>query len=313
MSHAIVTGGAGFIGLALTTRLIEDGWNVTVIDDFSTHDDMWAQVQKIPAEAELKNGRVQDIAPRWGKVDAIFHLAGKVGPVGVLRYKGQIAPDTITGNARVAEWAGLYDCPLIDISTSEIYGSPERTNAEEDPKVFPYPASARMEYAVAKLAAETMLLNSDCDARIIRPFNIAGPGQRKDGGFIIPRFVRQALDDADMTVYYPGTQRRAFTHIDDFIDGLMLVLHKGQEKSVYNLGNPDTETSIIEVAMAVRNAVQKGHITMVDPQSLWGTDFKEAADKVPNAEKAMRELGWKPWRTLDTIIKDVVEYEVQQR
>ena len=74
---------------------------------------------------------------------------------------------------------------------------------------------------VAKMAAETMLLNTDgLDVRIIRPFNVAGPRQREEGGFVLPRFIRQAKAGEPLTVYTPGTQRRAFTHVLDIVDGV---------------------------------------------------------------------------------------------
>jgi UDP-glucuronate decarboxylase len=306
MKTAIVTGGAGFIGKALTTRLLRDCWEVTVIDDFSTH-----AKREYPEHCNLRfiEGRVQDSITHRVHVDAIFHLAGKVGPVGVLKHKGRIAIDTIEAAEKVAYWGWLYHCPVIDISTSEIYGSPDKTNAEDDPKVFPYPASARMEYAVGKLAAETMLLNRDgMDVRIIRPFNVAGPGQSPLGGFVLPRFAQQALANTDLTVYAPGTQRRSFTHIDDIIDGIVLLYESGSPGDVYNLGSPFNDCTMLELAREVIRYAGAGRVKIVDPVGLWGDTFKEAADKVPNASKAMKELGWMPIRTRADIVSDTVDY-----
>jgi UDP-glucose 4-epimerase len=305
MKTAIVTGGAGFIGSHLVDRLLREEWEVVNVDDFSTHHD-----KRWPMNtAYLLQGRVQDVVMRKPHVDAIFHLAGKVGPTGVLRYAGLIAKDTVDSTTRVADWGKWYECPVIDISTSEIYGSPDKENAEHDPKVFPTSHSARMEYAVAKLAAETLLLNTpDLDVRIVRPFNIAGPRQRPDGGFVIPRFVQQALQDKTLTVYAPGTQRRAFTHVDDFVDGVMLAYHKGVKGEAYNMGNPWNVASIMDIAATVLAEVGKGRIEVVDPNTLHGPEFREAPEKVPNADKAMRELGWMPKYGRRRIITDTITY-----
>jgi UDP-glucose 4-epimerase len=301
---AVVTGGAGFIGKALTRRLVLDGWNVVVIDDMSTH-----MTHDYPDEGvKFIQGRTQDAILREHDVHAIFHLAGKVGPVGVLRWAGHIAQDTIDAADKAGGWAAFHNCPLIDISTSEIYGSPDASNAEDDPKVFPYTASARMEYATAKLAAETMLLNRDMlDIRIVRPFNVAGPGQKPEGGFVLPRFIIQALTGRPLTVYLPGTQKRAFTHVDDLVEGIMLVYEKGQKGQAYNLGNPHNETTMTELAMRVVAHVGQGRVEFVDPNEIWGPDFREAADKVPNADRAMA-LGWKPKHSLDRVVADAVDY-----
>lgn len=304
---AVVTGGAGFIGAALSKRLMRDGWKVVIIDDYGNHTSINYDPEL--ADAELLQGRVQDVIMRKRHVDAIFHLAGRVGPVGVLRFKGRIASDTVGSASRVAEWAKHYECPLIDISTSEIYGSPGKHNAESDAKVFPNHASARMEYAVAKLAAETMLLNADgLDVRIIRPFNVAGPGQMPEGGFVIPRFVIQALTGKRLTVYTPGSQVRSFTHIDDIVDGIIALYEHGKSGYIINLGTPKNACSMTQLALDVIHHVGKGSINIVDPVLLHGPDFIEAPEKVPNAELAKATIGWEAKKSRDDIIVDSIQY-----
>jgi UDP-glucose 4-epimerase len=308
-THAIVTGGAGFIGQALVKRLQSMDVYVTVIDDWSTHASPYQEI----LGDKLIIGRVQDtVMP--ADAQTIFHLAGKVGPVGVLRWKGEIAKDTIESAYIVGQWAREMESQLIDVSTSEVYGNDLDYNGEDDPKVFPYPASARVEYAVSKLAAETMLLNTrGLDVTIIRPFNIAGPGQRADGGFVIPRFVNQALDDDYITVYHPGSQVRSFTHIDDFIDGVIAVSNKGRRGHTYNLGNPYNKVTMFSLARQVRTLVGKGKVAIVYPSDLHGHEFTEAKDKIPESNKAMTELGWAPSKHVFDIVGDTIEYEMKRR
>lgn len=304
---AIVTGGEGFIGAALAKRLLRDGWSVVIIDDFGNHDEV--RYDRELAEAHLIQASVQTALMREKSVDVIYHLAGRVGPVGVMKFKGRIASDTIDSAARVAQWALDYGCPVIDISTSEIYGSPGKHNAEDDAKVFPNPASARMEYAVAKLAAETMLLNTQgLDVRIIRPFNVAGPGQRPEGGFVLPRFVISALTGTPLTVYKPGNQLRSFTHIDDIVDGIIALYENGRSGYIVNLGTPKNACPIYQLALEVVSHVGAGVIEIVDPVAIHGPNFKEAPEKVPNSDKASALIGWEAKKSRDEIICDTIEY-----
>lgn len=281
--RAIVTGSAGFIGSHLVDRLTADGWDVTAID------------RKVGPS-------IQGMTELPQSVDAIFHLASPVGPIGVLGWAGRIATEVVECSDIVARWAAAYGCPLVDVSTSEVYGS-GGNDAESDVCTFRPETSARKEYAVAKLAAETMLRNRELDLRIIRPFNVAGPRQSSEGGFVIPRFIEQARAGVPLTVYQPGTQRRAFTHVLDIVDGMVRSLDWPAD--VYNLGNPANSTTMVDLAkrvLAVMGLV--GSTVIVDPKALHGADFREAPDKLPNASKA-NALGWRPWRYLNDILLDV--------
>jgi len=189
--RAIVTGGAGFIGSRLVDRIHAEGGNCLVIDDFSTHTGSPRWPKPYPKGSAFYNANVADVTipKEWWEVDAVFHLAGKLGPVGVLYHKGSIAYDTIVAASQSGRWASKSNVPLIFMSTSEVYGSPDEANSEDTPKVFRQ-FTARSEYAVSKLAAENMLVNRPgLDVRVIRPFNVTGPGQRADGGFVLPRFA----------------------------------------------------------------------------------------------------------------------------
>ena len=306
----IVTGGEGFIGSRLVDRFLAEDHQVLIIDDYSTH----ARPNQSSNAARILQGRVQDaILPKdFREPHVIFHLAGKLGPVGVLKFKGEIAKDTIDAAYTVGAWAKDACCPLIDVSTSEVYGSPDEANSEDTYKVF-RGFTARSEYAISKLAAENMLVNTDeLDVTVVRPFNVTGPGQRAEGGFVIPRFVQQALSGKQMTIYEPGTQRRSFTHVDDILDGIMLAWQAGKPKEVYNLGNPDNTRTMIQIADLVAKGVGSTRLypsIIVDPTTLHGPDFKEAPEKIPNVDKAIRELGFNPSRPIEQIVSEAIEWE----
>ena len=298
MRLALVTGGKGFIGSHLVERLLRDGWLVTVVDDGRSGG------TEVPG-AEYIRRSVSEAGRLGWAVDAVYHLAGPVGPVGVLSQAGRIVPDIVRDAGVVRDIAKRCDAPLVYVSTSEVYGLQQQPMTEQAPRIIQAGHSARMEYAVAKMAAETMLLNTTgLDVRIIRPFNVAGPRQRELGGFVLPRFIRQAKEGKPLTVYTPGTQRRAFTHVLDIVDGIVRAAGPGAS-GVYNLGNAANECAIWDLAEEVRAVLgSASDIEVIDPVSLWGPFFAEAPDKLPDADKARRELGWVPTRTRRQVIED---------
>ena len=301
---AIVTGGAGFIGSHLTERLVADGHDILVIDDFRSGRTRIDGARYL--EMPLAYAPRPTMAP-----DVIYHLAGPVGPVGVLHEAGRIVPEIVGAADLLRQWALYWDVPLVYVSTSEIYGQQQQPMTEWAPRIIQPGHSARLEYAVAKMAAETMLLNTDgLDVRIIRPFNVAGPRQREEGGFVLPRFIRQAKAGEPLTVYTPGSQRRAFTHVLDIVDGIIRAATLGMPGEWYNLGNPDNECSIWDLAEEVRAVLgSASDIAIVDPTTLWGPAFREAPDKVPAIDKAREQLAWEPRRTRREVIEDAAGWQ----
>lgn len=297
--RAVVTGGFGFIGRHLVAQLLYNGDHVTVIDDGRNGTEPLEDRPNLTIRPSAVE-RVYLI-----QADVIYHLAAPVGPVGVLSLAGKITQDVIDSSAMVARWALANRAVLINVSTSEVYGS-GGADSESDPCSFRAPPSARKEYAVAKLAAETMLANMPgLRVRTIRPFNVAGPGQRSEGGFVLPRFIEQAQRGEPLTVYEPGSQRRSLTHVYDVVDGLVLAAERGVDGELYNLGNPANECSMLDLAIRVLEVMGlSGEARLVDPVALHGPSFREAPDKLPVSDKARRELGWHPTRSLDRIIGD---------
>lgn len=302
---AVVTGGNGFIGSHLVDRLIRDGHHVIVIDWDARADLLkrWGDAVQFIEED------VRDLAGFWTEPDVIFHLASPVGPLGVLTWAGRITDEVVGGCRAAAYWAQMYQCPLVYVSTSEIYGGGDRgLCAEDSPRTVSPVQSARLEYQTAKLAAEVMLLNTvGLDVRIIRPFNVAGPRQSSAGGFVLPRFIEQALAGEPLTVYEPGTQRRALTHVLDIVDGIVRSWTHGKPGRDYNLGNPANTATIMELAHDVTEFFPDATIEVVDPVQLHGEAFKEAAEKFPDASRAIAELDWHPFRSRAKIIVDAIE------
>jgi UDP-glucose 4-epimerase len=307
---AVVTGGLGFIGSHLVDRLLVEGMDVLVIDDHRSSrlqaDELWPYERRVQV-IQMDCATLADL-PMTPEV--VFHLASPVGPVGVLGKAGQITGEILDGCRTAARWAIKAGVPMIDVSTSEIYGGGNQgLCAENLPRIVEAGAWARLEYQTAKLAAEVMLLNNErLDVRIIRPFNVAGPRQSPNGGFVLPRFVQQALNGEPITVYAPGTQRRALTHVVDIVDGIWLAWRKDAAHREFNLGNPGNTCTMTALATEVADYCGGADIEVVNPTELHGPGFVEAAEKFPDATRAMSELGWSPTRSRADVIADTVAW-----
>lgn len=322
MTRALVTGGFGFIGTHLVERLLADPEaRVHVVDSLVTSPiDVKAFLAQLPPDAR---GRltfdIETVAQHFARrprtaFDEIYHLASVVGPVGVLKHAGMILRRITDDTYSVAEHAEETGAMLCDISTSEIYGGGrDGFCAEGDSMIIPPKISPRLEYAVGKLGAEVALVNmvraGKLHATIVRPFNVAGARQSPQGGFVLPRFLGQALRGEPLTVYGEGKSVRAFTDARDISDGIVRVMRHGRAGEAYNIGNPANRTTILDLARRVVAVTKSSSpIEFVDPKKLWGPTFEEANDKYPDATRAMTELGWNPKRSLDEIIWDTAEY-----
>lgn len=316
MKKILITGGLGFIGTHCVEKWQQEGYEVTIIDNLSSN--------ALPAShPRFRNCRViiQDLLKVKDDLlgfDIILHLASPVGPVGVLKHSGVMAKIIIDDIYWAINIAIQNNCPLIFVSTSEIYGHRDSKTylQENDPKVLVGDFTVRNEYAIAKLLAEIAVTNTakikkDFQYQIIRPFNVTGRYQLPDGGFVLPRFVNQAINGQDITVYYDGKQIRAFTWVKDIVDGIFLVSNAPKElfNQEWNIGNEFNECPILYFATKVKELTgSQSSITHVDPQQLHGSLFAEAPEKIPNSNKITSLLGWKPTKGVDSIIKEVIEF-----
>jgi len=322
----LVTGGFGFLGTTLVEELLrEEGDSaIHIVDNLSTspiQPDGFLEEIGNPSNLTYSVTTVQEFLrdTSMERFDEIYHLASVVGPAGVLPFAGKMVRSIVDDTYALMDAASRWKARLLDVSTSEIYGGGRSGFcSEEYEKIVPAATTIRLEYAVGKLAAETAIINtcavSDLDAVIVRPFNIAGPRQSGKGGFVLPRFLVQALADEPITVFGDGKQVRAFTHVRDMCRGILLAMAKGRKGEAYNVGNPANRMTILELAQRVVQLTgTKSPIVFVDPKTIHGPHFAEANDKYPDARKAERELGWRAERGADAVIADALEYILRSR
>lgn len=312
----LITGGMGFIGKVLVKKILDKtDYHITIVDNLSSSN----VVKKI-----IDNRRIMFIkkdfstykSNTFDRFSQIYHLASPVGPVGILRYKGQIGKIIVEQVYKVAQMSHQMKAKLLDISTSEVYGKhpdDEKVGQRESiDKIVPAKITVRLEYGVAKLLSEIILhnfnLSHPLNYNCVRPFNIVGPGQNDDLGFVIPRFVKQCLTNKPMTVYGDGKQKRTFTHVEDFVDGIFAVMESNIAGEIFNIGNPKNFISILELARKIKKITNsKSQIVLTDPTKLFGKDFAEAWNKIANIDKIRKMIGWKPQWNLNRIINQAAE------
>lgn len=325
MKKILVTGGFGFLGTTLVERLLrdEDDVHIHIVDDLSTSPisipDFIDNLRKSNDDSQCTFDimTVKDFFEKMPAYyhqhpfDEIYHLAGPVGPAYVITQGGKMVRSVVHDIYLLIDYCLEYGTKLLDVSTSEVYGGGDKDGlcSEDTPKIFQPQTNMRMEYALAKLAAETAITNmcvvSDLHAVVVRPFNIAGPRQSVSGGFVVPRFVQQAVNRLPYTVFDTGEAIRAFTHVKDVADGLILAMRDGERGIAYNIGNISNRIPIKELAYAVNSVLGiDNELSFVNPKDIYGEYYAPAHDKYPDASKAINELDWNPTLSVVTIIKD---------
>jgi UDP-glucose 4-epimerase len=315
--RVLVTGGVGFIGTNLVKRLCEEGSCVEVVDDLSSSS--MTEEKKMLYEqygVMLRRNTVALWRPSpFVRYAEIYHLACRVGPAHVTKYAGRMAGEIVGDAVKMAELAIRDGAPLISISTSEVYGRDPlgRPQDESLPLEFSATPSARQEYTLGKYMTEVALQNiSAIDmclrVNLVRPFNIVGPGQGSEGGYVLPRFVAQALAGEPLTIFGDGTQTRAFTHVSDLVEALILIMESGKTGKIYNVGTPENTLTIADLASLVIDVLDsKSEIRFVDPQKLFGKLYTNAPSKIPSIDLIRREIGWSPEWSLREIIEDTAK------
>lgn len=309
----LVTGGLGFIGQHLVKKLMSEFSDSTIdiVDNLSNNSIKPEHIKSDNVNVVISS--VDVFVPK-DKYDYIYHLASPVGPAGVLNYAGKMGPMVVNDAYKLAKIALDMGAKLLDVSTSEVYGrDPGGIPQKEDiDKIVPSNITIRLEYGVAKLLSEICLFNlmkvTPLKVNFIRPFNIIGPGQRGEVGFVLPRFVQSALSGEPLTVFGNGTQVRTFTHVEDIVDAMIMIMKSKISGEVFNVGNPQNLISIHDLAKkVVEFSHSSSDIKFVDPTTIYGPYYAEAWNKIPDIHKIQNMLDWNPKWELDDIIKQVIE------
>jgi UDP-glucose 4-epimerase len=310
----LVTGGSGFIGSHLTAALLNRGDSVVVLDDLSTGSAKNLEGVASNSNLEIVSGSILDIAlvdSLVAKVDYVLHLAAAVGVFNIVNDPLKSLQTNIGGTENVLDACAKHGKPFFLTSSSEIYG--KNTNvplSEESDRIVGSPLKSRWSYSEAKAIDESLAFfhytQNKLPVRIVRLFNTVGPRQIGQYGMVVPRFVSAAISGEAISVYGDGKQSRAFCHIDDVIEALLLVIDSPKAiGQVYNVGN-NFEISIADLAkkvIEVTNSSSK--LEFKSYADAYGPGFEDLERRVPDISKVERDLGWAPKRDLTQIIQDI--------
>jgi UDP-glucose 4-epimerase len=310
----LVTGGAGFIGSHLSERLIADGHQVTVIDDFSTGRATNLSGLKTRETFKLIEGSILDtelLNPLINESDYVFHLAAAVGVFNIVKNPLASLLTNIRGTENVLEAAYLSKTPVFLTSSSEVYGKNISDSLKEsDDRILGSPVTLRWSYSEAKAIDESLayayFIEKQLETRIVRFFNTVGPRQLGAYGMVVPRFVKSALANEPITIYGDGTQTRCFAHVYDVIDAVIAIAFADNTiGKVINIGN-DFEISINGLAQKIiAETGSKSEIVYVPYNEAYGDGFEDMERRVPNIDLINQLVGWKPKRDLRTMISDI--------
>jgi nucleoside-diphosphate-sugar epimerase len=290
--RAVVTGGAGFIGSHLVDAVLDRGWSVVVVDDFSSG--LTENVTRFADEPRFEFIEA-DICGDWtvdGPVDLVLNFASPASPPKFLERPLETLEVGSTGMKKVAEMAIEKGARLIQASTSEVYGEPQVHPQPEEYWGNVNPIGPRSVYDESKRYAEAMLgayhRMGLLDVGIVRIFNTYGPRLHSTDGRVVSNFVHQALSGKPLTVYGTGKQTRSFCYVGDLVRGIFALADQRGEFGPVNLGNPQ-EITVLELAQIV------GDLTGVSV-SLEYSDLPtdDPTQRKPDITRAQSLLGWEP-------------------
>lgn len=287
----LVTGGAGFVGSHVAERLLENGHEVVVADNYFTGSK--DNIEHLLGNPKFEILRHDVTFPLYVEVDAIYNLASPASPIHYQHDPVQTTKTNVMGAINTLGLAKRLRVPILQASTSEVYGDPEVHPQPEEYWGKVNPIGPRACYDEAKRVAETLFFDyhrqHGLKIRVARIFNTYGPRMAADDGRVVSNFIVQALRGEPLTIYGDGSQTRSFCYVDDLVGGLIaLMQNKSDETGPVNLGNPG-EFTMLELADLVLELT--GSSSKVEHRPLPQDDPKQ---RQPQIDKAKKVLGWEP-------------------
>jgi UDP-glucose 4-epimerase len=313
--RVLITGGAGFIGSHLADALLAQGDEVTILDNLTTGSR--ANIAHIEDRITVHSGDIRDAALVRSLIkdaDLVLHMAAALGVKNIMENTVESVDINFTGSDVVLKAATELNKRLLIASTSEIYGkNPAQPLNEESDRVVGAPQKIRWTYSDAKALEEaiahTLHRTHGLKVTTVRFFNTVGPRQTGQYGMVLPRFVKQALNNEDITIYDDGSQSRVFCHVEDAVRAVLtLIKDDSTIGEYYNVGGVG-ETTIKELAERViaRTGSQSKLVSIPFDQA-YGPGFEDMQRRVPDISKIKAAIGWAPTHSLDSIIDSVAEF-----
>jgi UDP-glucuronate decarboxylase len=299
----LVTGGAGFIGSHLSDRLLAEGHEVICLDNLMTG--CRRNIEHLRDNPAF-SFRLHDVtAPLDIEVDEIYNLACPASPIHYQRDPVQTVKTAVLGAVNMLDLAKRLGVPILQASTSEVYGDPLVHPQPESYWGNVNPAGPRACYDEGKRCAETLFFDYHrqygVDIRVARIFNTYGPRLRRADGRVISNFIVQALRGDPVTIYGDGGQTRSFCFVSDMVDGLVRLMSAGDARmGPVNLGNPRECTMRDLAGLILQETASRSSLVYLPlPED-------DPRQRRPDIRLAHTALGWEPFVALDTGIRETV-------
>jgi UDP-glucose 4-epimerase len=315
----LITGGAGFIGSHLAEELLARGHRVHVLDDLST--------------GSIDNIRHLKADPRFGctietcasaavvadlvdEADVVYHLAAAVGVDLIVESPVHTIETNVHCTEVVLAQASKRRKPVLLASTSEVYGKSASLPFREDGDLVLGPSTTgRWSYACSKAIDEFLALaywkERMLPTVVARLFNTVGPRQTGRYGMVVPKLVAQAMSGRPLTVFGNGLQTRCFCHVGDVVQALVELAALGEAAygEVFNIGSQE-EISMLDLAERIRTLTRSAsEIVLVPYDEAYEAGFEDMPRRLPDIAKIEAAIGWRPTRSLDEILTDVITFQ----
>ena len=301
----LITGGAGFIGSNLVSRIIKEATKVIVIDNLITGSNENLKKFEKYENFVFHSHDIQNHFDPQENIDFVIHLASCASPVAYSNHPINTLKSGSIGTINALGIARKYGSKFLLSSTSEVYGDPKVTPQPESYWGNVNPVGPRSMYdeskRFAEAATQAYISEYSLNAKIIRIFNTYGPSMQINDGRVVTNFIVQALKNQDITIYGDGSQTRSFCYVDDTVAGLLLALNYDNPE-IFNIGNDNEITIkefaefIIEVTNSRSNLVYKD-LPQDDP-----------LQRNPDLTKSSKILGYKPLVSLEEGILKTINW-----
>ena len=301
----LITGGAGFLGSHLTERLLNEGNDVLVVDNFFTGNKQ--NLAHLMGNPNLEIMRHDVTFPLYVEVNQIYNLACPASPVHYQYDPVQTTKTSVHGAINMLGLAKRTRARILQASTSEVYGDPEVHPQPEGYWGRVNPIGIRSCYDEGKRCAETLFFDyyrqHQTDIKVVRIFNTYGPRMHPNDGRVVSNFIVQALQGKDITIYGDGSQTRSFCYVDDLI-AAMIRMMKSEEgfTGPVNIGNPGEFTMLELAQLVLKLSNSKSKIVY---QPLPSDDPKQ---RQPDITLAKAKLAWEPKVKLEDGLKETIAY-----
>ena len=301
----LITGGAGFIGSNLVSRIINEATKVIVIDNLITGSNENIKKFEKYENFVFHSHDIQNHFDPQENIDFVIHLASCASPVAYSNHPINTLKSGSIGTINALGIARKYGSKFLLSSTSEVYGDPKVTPQPESYWGNVNPVGPRSMYdeskRFAEAATQAYISEYSLNAKIIRIFNTYGPSMKLNDGRVVTNFIVQALKNQDITIYGDGSQTRSFCYVDDTVAGLLLALNYDKPE-IFNIGNDNEITIkefaefIIEVTNSKSNLVYK-NLPQDDP-----------LQRKPDLTKSSKILGYEPLVSLEEGILKTINW-----